>query len=133
MLEYYHHQIQPKLQSSESTFAPIFWPNFAVSELEKTLQSSDNMDELCNCKLQSSDIHDELGSIFLCAETAKFGHSGRTFQFTEILQSSSILTGKILNKLLSSARKKPQKYTVSVQKKILQSSSILTGNKTEMF
>ena len=25
--------IQPKLQSSEFTFAPIFWPNFAVSEL----------------------------------------------------------------------------------------------------
>ena len=74
--------IQPKLQSSEFTFAPIFWPNFAVSELKKKLGSSDSMDELCNYKLQSLDIRDELGSIFLCAETAKFGHSGRTFQFT---------------------------------------------------
>ena len=48
--------IQSKLATSEVTFAAIFRPNFAVSELEKILLSSDDVDEFCNYKLESSDI-----------------------------------------------------------------------------
>ena len=48
--------LQSKLATSEVTFAAIFRPNFAVSELEKILLSSDDVDEFCNYKLESSDI-----------------------------------------------------------------------------